>query len=906
MNSRRSTNFSFLALLGIFLFLGLVILGFNRNPFQILAMSFFCVTFELSLNYFFNKQFKFPMTALITSFSLSILIDYPHGLKWIIFPAFFAISSKYFFTYNKRHFFNPALVGIVFSLLFLGDKLSTAPAYQWNSLPDLPLYMAIAATFFILIKVDRIVLSLSFIAGFIILGILRNVFVQVNIPSEALVWGSIKSPAFILFSFYMITDPVTSPSKRVDQFLLGLALAFFDFLFHLDMSFFTFFYAGFSVALIRWTYLHIKQALKSEYSFACYFTNAFKVNLFRKMILILIALTYYKTLGQDNLALLANDKKLFSLKSISLEQAGFSFKFGNSYFKASDEVKHVIKWLESSVGGVGVGDINQDGLIDIFLTNSLQDTKNINSLYLNLGNFTFKQINIKELESYNNPKVFGLPSSAYLVDYDQDSDLDILVNFPMGHPVLIKNLLAETKQLSFRDVTHEVGLDTIRGDFVSTMLDVDRDGELDLIVLSNIDPFIHSNNKKIPYTFYNMPHLPKEDLNIMPENWSNALNGGEKFFFLQKNGKFILQNNRQWHLDSTPYSLAINSGDFNNDGYTDFYIANDFGPDELYLNDKGTRFQKIRGSFFGDIGRDTYKGMNVSIGDLNNDQLSEIYVSNVHYPIIREGSILWSIRPKDQNNIARVTDMAESAGVLNEDGHGWGAVFSDLNLDGFSEIIQTNGMFDRKYDIESEVNADDKNCYNYWYANEKISRSSNAIQKNAYNWTSVINTCIMPNQELKLYLNLGTTDLKFFDIAPQVGLRQIKNSRAISAVDFDNNGTQDLFIVDLYGEHNLYRNMLNADNLNHWIGFNFESHIKDCPIIGTTISLIQKGPSSFKGKQQREIQLLSGFSAQSDPRVHFGIGPNTQGLSLQVKWCGRKIVNYTNLKVDQYQKIIFN
>src|SRR5690606_14752357 len=93
------------------------------------------------------------------------------------------------------------------------------------------------------------------------------------------------------------------------------------------------------------------------------------------------------------------------------------------------------------------------------------------------------------------------------------------------------------------------------------------------------------------------------------------------------------------------WSLAVGTADLNRDGWTDMYIANDFGPDELYLNRGGQRFESIKGKLFADVGRDTYKGMNVSVADFDRNGWLDVYVSNVHHALQAEGSLLWMTRP---------------------------------------------------------------------------------------------------------------------------------------------------------------------------------------------------------------------------------------------------------------------
>ena len=131
-----------------------------------------------------------------------------------------------------------------------------------------------------------------------------------------------------------------------------------------------------------------------------------------------------------------------------------------------------------------------------------------------------------------------------------------------------------------------------------------------------------------------------------------ADNGGKNRLFIQDKGQFNELKNIG--LPETFWTLAIGTGDLNRDGWTDLYVANDFGPDNLYFNKNGKKLEKIEGKLFGSIGKDTYKGMNASVGDVDGNGLLDVYVSNVHHEMQAEGSLLWMFSENKENPIPKI------------------------------------------------------------------------------------------------------------------------------------------------------------------------------------------------------------------------------------------------------------
>ena len=186
---------------------------------------------------------------------------------------------------------------------------------------------------------------------------------------------------------------------------------------------------------------------------------------------------------------------------------------------------------------------------------------------------------------------------------------------------------------------------------------------------------------------------------FIPSSGHQANNGRVNDLYLQDPpGHFVRQHPVALGMPEIRWSLALGTGDLNRDGYTDLYVANDFGPDDLYLNEGGKRWQNVKGTLFGSVGRDTYKGMNASVADLDRNGWLDVYVSNVHHALQAEGSLLWLFGPGTDNFHPRIEDRATQQGALNEQRFGWGASLSDLDLDGWVDITQANGMVDDSAD----------------------------------------------------------------------------------------------------------------------------------------------------------------------------------------------------------------
>ena len=245
-----------------YLVLGFTVLGFNRTPLQAIITTSSACLLEVLLGRIFRKKWVVPFSAMITSFSLSILLNYSHNFYVLFIPVFFAIGSKYIFTFNDRHVFNPAQAAVSFSLLFASTLITSSPAYQWNGIAHMGIFIAGFGMFILVPKVKRLPLVASFLFFFTLQILFRSWLMKHHLPFETLFFGTITSPAFFLFTFFMITDPATSPRETKKQILFGFLLALFDLVYHIKQSYHTFFYAGLTLQFSVLSINHIKAAMQ--------------------------------------------------------------------------------------------------------------------------------------------------------------------------------------------------------------------------------------------------------------------------------------------------------------------------------------------------------------------------------------------------------------------------------------------------------------------------------------------------------------------------------------------------------------------------------------------------------------------------------------------------------------------
>lgn len=254
-----------------YIVLGMAVLGFNRSPLQMITT----VATAVALDMLFHRLLVdddaplFPLSAMITGMSLSILIDYSHGYLLATIPPLFAIASKYLVTYRGRHVYNPTLFGAVASLLLMDGMISASPSYLWDGrLYAIAAFVITMVLFFFTLRIKRIVLILSFLVFYGISLLIRAWLTHGQVSMTTWMTGALTAPAFYLFTFFIITDSRTSPDTRSGQVLLALGIVLIDAGLRLKQGFFTFFFAAFLCATLQLAWLHGRALIEGLEAFA--------------------------------------------------------------------------------------------------------------------------------------------------------------------------------------------------------------------------------------------------------------------------------------------------------------------------------------------------------------------------------------------------------------------------------------------------------------------------------------------------------------------------------------------------------------------------------------------------------------------------------------------------------------
>ena len=482
---------------------------------------------------------------------------------------------------------------------------------------------------------------------------------------------------------------------------------------------------------------------------------------------------------------------------------------------------------------VSVSDIDGDGYPDLYFTNSAFGQPN--ALYRNLGNGKFEDIAASAGVADLNKPGEGVSMGSIWGDIDNDGREDLLV-YRYGYLSLFRNVDGH----HFEDITEKAGLRRWVNSNGAIWIDYDRDGLLDLYVTAY-------------FRDIDLWHLATT--RIMHNSFEYATNGGKNLLFHNVGGGKFVDVTDSMHVGSTRWSLAAASADFNGDGWPDIYLANDYGPEELYLNDQGKRFVLTKAG----LEAESKSGMSVALGDAFNRGHMDAFVSN-----ISERGYLF------QNNNLRLNGMTESGkfrnvaeGEIADAGWAWGAQFGDFDNDGNNELFVANGF----------ISADRNKTY--WYAMSKIAGANGAFFEDAATWPAFGNASLSGYEPSRVYENRGVAG--WTDVAKQVGVTDLYDGRAVALADLSNHGAVDVIVANQNQPVIVYRDT--PDPTNHWIAFKLIGTKSNRSAIGAEV-LVESGDFT----QRRVVDGGSGFSSQNDRRPHFGLGKHEFVSRVIISW----------------------
>ncbi|MDX1692140.1 MAG: FG-GAP-like repeat-containing protein [Ketobacteraceae bacterium] len=892
--TRNDPRLPFVAILITYVILGVTVLGFNRSLGQIAVIVGTTCALDTIFSIIFRRKVLFPLSSAITGFGLSILVNTAHGIWFPMIPAFFAVASKYLITVNGRHIFNPNLFGLLTAVTIGGGMISPAPAYQWGGYTAFSAFVVTAALILFVFRINRNPLIISFLGFYTLTLFIRGYITQHHVPPETIIMGTITSPAFYLFTFFMITDPATSPRSTKGQIFMAFFISFFDLALHKFESLSTLFKAGFVFYCLMYFYRWYEfKKHNPQHSFM----DSFKGYLPRLAGIPLVGLMGVALYNIGHTYSPVADPG-FKFTKIEAESLGILSEPGDTLTQVDPRVQHLSKWILAQGDGVAVADVDNDGDQDFFISYPLKTQEARVALYINNGGFSFERFPLPALNDYvKNFRENGLPSGGLWFDYDNDGDKDLYVVTGFGYGRLLQNTLSESGTLGFVDVTGEANVLAYTNSMSATAADLNQDGLLDLLVANSLQVKFPDYEDTRYFNIFDLPEPEYEGdrrgVHFMHRTWHNADNGGENIIFLNNGQGFVAQDNEAWGYTGTRWTLDHAVGDLNKDGWPDIYLANDFGPDQLFISEEGRRFKQLKGRFVGEMGRDTYKGMNATMADFNSDGLLDVYVSNVHVALQAEGSMLWINKGTlDTEGPYGMEDRAMALNALNENRFGWGAAAADIDRDGRLDILQANGMVNDNYDELYE------GCPDYWYWNDKIALTGPEVHSYADRYADLRGRCIYPHDKKRVYLNTGDY---FVDAADQVGWSDTEVARGIATVDLDNDGDLDVLVSQPFAPLGIYRN---DSKDKQWAGVKLVGNGTTCnrDAVGTKATLVYEDSTDLP-MQYREVMASNGLVAQSDQRLLFGLDQYPGHVSLQVDWCGQGKVETYQLSKNQYSLI---
>jgi enediyne biosynthesis protein E4 len=507
---------------------------------------------------------------------------------------------------------------------------------------------------------------------------------------------------------------------------------------------------------------------------------------------------------------------------------------------------------------VSIVDYDRDGWPDIYVLDSREGGKN--ALYHNLRDGTFKDVAPELGIADVNRTGSGVSTSGVWGDYDNDGYEDLLL-IKWGRPELYHNDAGR----GFTRVTEQAGLPPWINANTAIWLDFDGDGLLDLFIGGYYSEEV------------DLWHLTTTK--IMPESFEYARNGGRKYLFRNLgNGRFE-EVSEKLGINSRRWALAAGAADLRGSGRPDLFIANDYGVSELYFNE-GSRFHEV-GAQTG-IGFAPKSGMSVSFGDVLNSGRFAIYVSNISEEgILIQGNNLWVPKEGTAGKDLKYENLAGAFGV-ELGGWSFGAQFGDLNNDGNLDLLVTNGFVSL-----------DRNR-SYWYDFAKVAGGHSSIIADAMNWPAFDGRSLAGYQTKRLWINDGAG--RFVEVARAVGVTETYDGRAVAFGDLWNRGVLDVVVANQNGPLLVYKNTVKPENA--WIEFELEGAKSNRSAIGAQVALYWG-----KGQQLQEVSGGSGFAAQNQRRLHFGLGQSERVEKAVIRWPSGKVQTIDQPAVRQLHKL---
>jgi enediyne biosynthesis protein E4 len=559
----------------------------------------------------------------------------------------------------------------------------------------------------------------------------------------------------------------------------------------------------------------------------------------------------------------STDTKIF--RTISSESSGIDF---SNDLTENDSLNYFTYSYIYMGGGVAAGDINNDGLPDLYFTGNQVPNK----LYLNKGNMVFEDITEAAGVAGDERWYTGVT----MADVNGDGLLDIYLSVGGKFEPKNNQLYINNGDGTFTERAAEYGLDDAGNSVQATFFDYDNDGDLDVYIANYPPTRFDAPNFIYQYKMENVSDLESDHL---------LRNDGGKFTDVTKEAG----------VRSFGLTLSATVGDLNNDGWPDLYISNDFSsPDFMYINNGDGTFREVvkeataHTSFF---------GMGVDIADYNNDGLLDIYQVDMSAKQNRRikanmasmnPELFWStvdagFHYQYMQNVLQTntgvfnddnpyfSDLSRIAGAASTD-WSWGPLFADFDNDGHKDLFVSNGT-------RREINNND-----YF----------NALKDTKLNKEELLQRSLdIPSEKIDNFIFKNNGDLTF-DIANEKwGIKYEGFSNGVVYVDLDNDGDLEIVTNNIDDKASLFENL--SSGINNYVQIKLEGQEKNRFGLGSRAYVTANGM-----EQMQELTLTRGFQSSVAPLLHFGLAKAKVIDQIRIVWPDGKTEIRENIEANQF------